>query len=397
MNLKNCFNKMFLPLLRKRSKTKGERMKEYDWFDKIDKAQFETPVIVKNDCDYLPGLTDKLSLFTKELSSSGVDSSIASEIKEYADSVLNILNQYYQGNIMAAQEYTSRLLSSFCSAPAVTLVNNCPAFYPFEGSENIDVNFFRARLSDNVTVFPADEMLHIPFNNRGLIKSERFSIPGLPCLYLANTSYCCWIEMGSPADHRFNVAPFVLDNTQKILNLTFAMHEIYNILYQAKEGIISLDNKYISDLFKLFILTLSTSYKVETADRHFKSEYILSQLIMLAAKNMGIDGISYLSKQVSNDLFASVAGVNVVLFATYNGEEKHSRITDHLETDDSFNFSMFKQLLPCQKYKKPDLRIDGCPYSDNIGSFSRQFPYKETEFYEFDKYIFANWKGSSWK
>ena len=175
------------------------------------------------------------------------------------------------------------------------------------------------------------------------------------------------------------------------------MHEINNILYQAEENSVSFDNKYISDLLKLFVLTFSTSFKVETADRHFKSEYILSQLIMLAAKNKGIDGISYLSKRVSNDLFASVAGVNVVLFATYNGEKKYSEITEHLKNDDSFNYSMYKQLLACQKYKRPNLRIDHCPYINTIGSFSRQIPYKETEFYEFDKYIFGNWKDSSWK
>ncbi len=367
-------------------------MKNYNWIEKIDGEQYVTPIIIQNDCDYLPGLKKTLNSFIADLKSSDIDNTIENEIESYSNRVIEVIEQYYKGNIFSAQDTVSELLSSFDSSPAVTLVNDCLAFSPFKDSEKVGVQFFRARLSDNVTTFSAKEMLHIPFNKRGIVKTERFSIPGLPCLYLANTSYGCWVEMGSPADYRFNVSPFELDNTQRILNLTIAFFELKTILFEAEDLDVTLDDKYITDLLKLFVLTLSTSFKVNSTDRTFKSEYILSQLIMLAAKDMGIDGISYLSKQVSNDLLAAVSGVNVVLFATYNGEEEHSKIKDHLTTDNSFNFSMFKQLLPCQKYKTVDLRIDYSPYVNNIGSFDRPIKYQETEFYEFDKYIFGNWK-----
>ena len=45
------------------------------------------------------------------------------------------------------------------------------------------------------------------------------SIPGIPSLYLGNTSYACWLELGCPAEYKFNVSPVLLDGTQKILNL----------------------------------------------------------------------------------------------------------------------------------------------------------------------------------
>lgn len=367
-------------------------MKNYSWIEKIDEKHYLTPIIIQNDCGYLPKLKKMLNMFSVDLNNSGLNNAIATEIDNYSNRVIEVIEQYYRGNVFSAQTKVFELLSSFHSPPAVTLVNDCLAFTPFKDSEKVGVQFFRARLSNNVITFPAKEMLHIPFNKRGIVNTERFSIPGLPCLYLANTSYGCWIEMGSPADYKFNVSPFELDNTQKILNLTIAFFELKTILFEAEDFGVTLDNKYITDLLKLFVLTLSTSFKVKSTGRTFKSEYILSQLIMLAAKDMGIDGISYLSKQVSDDLFAAVSGVNVVLFATYDGEEEHSIIIDHLTTDDSFNFSMFKQLLPCQKYKKPKLRIDYSPYFNNIGSFDRQIKYQETEFYEFDKYIFGNWK-----
>ena len=114
-------------------------------------------------------------------------------------------------------------------------------------------------------------------------------------------------------------------------------------------------------------------------------------MIMLACKSRGLDGITYYSKQVSSEVFACTAGVNLVLFASYNGEEELSSICEHIKIGDSYNFSMFKQLLPSMTYKGYELSVMHTPYIRNIGSLKRQIPYNDTMFYEFDKYLFANW------
>lgn len=62
-------------------------------------------------------------------------------------------------------------------------------------------------------------MLHLPFPMRGKTGNYRFSIPGIPSLYLGNSSYACWLELGRPAEYKFNVSPVVLDGSQKIFNL----------------------------------------------------------------------------------------------------------------------------------------------------------------------------------
>lgn len=366
---------------------RGEGMKKFSWLNDINREAYKTPVLVKNDKDYFPHLKTKITSFISDVKKYESDKHIVSEIEDYSNNIVLSLEQYYKGNIMQAQETVKKLLSSFSSAPAVTSVNECIGL--FHSKENDKIQFFRARLSENVTSFKAKDMLHIPFSNRDKIKSERFGVPGLPCLYLANTSYCCWLEMGSPAEHKLNVSPFELDNTFKILNLNVSFGllraAIEELEYNAKN-----DSSFIIDLFKLFLLTLSTSFRVESKDRYFKSEYILSQLIMLAAKDMGIDGISYLSKQADDDMFAIVSGINVVLFATYNGEENLSAICEHIKTDDSFNYYMFNQLLPSMLYKEYELSVSWSPYINTIGRMDRQIPYNETKYYEFDKYIFAN-------
>lgn len=101
--------------------------------------------------------------------------------------------------------------------------------------------------------------------------------------------------------------------------------------------------------------------------------------------------ITYYSKQIPSELLACNVGVNLVLFAKYNGEESLSEICQHLEVGTSFNFALFKQLLPCQLYKTYELRALSTPYINNVGTKNHFFPYTETQFFEFDKYLFANW------
>lgn len=80
-----------------------------------------------------------------------------------------------------------------------------------------------------------------------MVSTQRFSIPGVPCLYLGTTSYVCWLEMDKPHDSEFNV--------------------------------------------------YATSFSIKNKERKFKSEYIVSQLIMQCLSELLIDGIAYASKK----------------------------------------------------------------------------------------------------
>jgi hypothetical protein len=366
-------------------------MSKYNWIEKIDFQKVSTPITVKRDRDYFPNLKETLFALISELEISGASKKIVTAIKNCVERVIESIELYYQGNLVDAQLIINQMIADFGDTdPAVTDINGSIAF-PGGGPDYSEVQFFRARLSENVVEFSADDMLHIPFNMRHIVKSERFSIPGLPCLYLGNSTYDCWVEMGCPADHRFNVAPVILDNSQKVLNLTVTMSSLlaFNEETEAMEE--KEEEDHIINLLKLMILTIGTSYKVNEENRNFKSEYILPQMIMLACKSRKLDGITYYSKQIPYEGFACTVGVNLVLFATFDGEESLSSICDHLEIGTSLNFAMFKQLLPCQTYKDYNLRISSSPYINNVGTKSHWFPYRETQFYEFDKYLFANW------
>lgn len=49
-------------------------------------------------------------------------------------------------------------------------------------------------------------------------------------------------------------------------------------------------------------------------------------------------------------------------------------------------------LIISLKYKDYVLRSTYTGYITNIGSFDRQYPYRETDFYNFDKFLFTTWR-----
>ena len=287
---------------------------------------------------------------------------------------------YYKGNISTTHNQIKNLVkNSINNELAVSNINKC---YAFPGKYNSEVQLFRSRLSENVQTFKAIEMLHLPFDERGKTGNYRFSMPGVPSLYLGNTSYACWLEMGCPPEHTFNVAPVVLDGSQRIFNLAVMIKDFKDLN--------DFDEERVHCWLKLIMLMIATSYRVNEENRCFKSEYIISQGIMLACKSLEIDGVAYYSKRVDDEIFA-MAAVNVALFAEFRFYKKYAKICEKLKIDDSFNYSLYKQLGTIDKQKNINMRIDGCPMINNIGTYKRQYGYRFTEFYKFDKFIYSSW------
>ena len=140
---------------------------------------------------------------------------------------------------------------------------------------------------------------------------------------------------------------------------------------------------------KLYMLSIATSYRIKEFNRTFKSEYIISQSIMMACKRLGYDGVAYYSKRVSDEIFARCA-INLALFVNYTGE--YSEIVKHMKMDDAFNYGLFKQLCASLTYKDYDLRSTRTGFITNIGTYDRQYPYTETKFPDFDKFLFTTWR-----
>lgn len=143
-----------------------------------------------------------------------------------------------------------------------------------------DLSLYRARTTSEYKSLSRKEMFHIPFNKKYLIGNQRYSVSGVPCLYLGQFTYICWEELGRPNPYSCNYIGIRNVKPLKVLDMT--------IPYEDKE--------WQSSIVPIIPVLISCSL-FSKKDRVFKQEYILPQLIMMAAvvNKEKIDGIKYLS------------------------------------------------------------------------------------------------------
>lgn len=151
---------------------------------------------------------------------------------------------------------------------------------------------------------------------------------------------------------------------------------------------------YVHCWIKLLVLMIATSYRVKETGRTFKSEYIISQSIMMACKKRGYHGVAYFSKRVEDEMFAFCA-INLALFADYEKGKDYGKICSHMKIDEPLNYQLFKQLSPPATYERYALRVCQTPHITNINGYRRQYSYRETEFYRFDEHLFGRWENKN--
>lgn len=172
-----------------------------------------------------------------------------------------------------------------------------------------------------------------------------------------------------------------MDGTQKIFNLAVSIRDI--------DIVKEFEKNRIHCWLKLCMLAIATAYRIEEEGRVFKSEYVISQSIMMACKRLGYDGIAYYSRRAYDEVFARCA-INLALFVNYKGE--YSELVNHIKIDDAFNYGLYKQLYVSFAQKNYELRSAQMNVITNIGSYNRQYPYTETRFFDFDKFLFVSWR-----
>ena len=346
----------------------------------IDK-EFYAPFIIDNDYEYYRDLQKRYNYLLNRARSCGADDATLKVIKNCKDKVLECIRDYYSGKLASFHQKIEILVKRIIHDElAVDKIENS---YAFMGPHDCEIQFFRGRISPTSMPYRKEEMLYLKKELRVFSDTYRFSIPGVPCFYLGNSSYACWLELGLPSDHDFVGSPVLHVGSQRILNLAVMIRDLRHL------G--SLKPERIHCWLKLLILMIATSYRIKETNRKFKSEYIVSQSIMLACNNLGLDGVAYYSKQVDDEMF-SMAAINVALFVKYKSiNSKKSLLDDHIKIDDSFNYQLFRQLEWSPDYNY-DLRCLKIPMSNKIGNYRRQYDYADTSFCKFDQFLYSGWK-----
>ena len=206
--------------------------------------------------------------------------------------------------------------------------------------------WYRARVGD-FNSYTKDDLNHIPFDKRKKITNQRYSINGIPCLYLGGSVLSCWEEMNRPSSDSLWVNWYrpKYPTATKILNLGMTAYMISHPEYRSTANFRR--EQIIHEFFELWILQSACSVIVKETDRIFIEEYIVPQLLMQNISHIGIDGVQYFSVKMHDAYFERYGWLSRNLAfpakATMKGE-KHSKEIDEMFTSSiPVNIGMLNQ------------------------------------------------------
>ena len=176
--------------------------------------------------------------------------------------------------------------------------------------------YYRIRGSIN---FPLErkELFHIPATMRQLVKTERYSMPGYPCIYLASQAELCWYECGKP--EQFTIVKFdipqeknnylqFIDFSEKLMPLKHSFSCWFHNEQNKQEV-----RRYLLKHIYTYPLRAACSVVTQYPKADFKEEYIIPQLLLQwVAHDNYFDGIRYESCSSSEEV-KSMCGHNLVL------------------------------------------------------------------------------------
>jgi hypothetical protein len=172
-------------------------------------------------------------------------------------------------------------------------------------STNVDHPFLRElyrirKESEPGITFTKQDLFHIPFDLRHKVTRQRYSIPGLPCLYLGGSLYVCWEELRRPKFESIHVARYEVAAGESINVLDFLQRPPH-----IAEGIRrTSDANETPHLEKFCSLAVcwprmaTAAIKRKQGDAPFIAEYIMPQLILqwiTENNDPDLDGIAYSS------------------------------------------------------------------------------------------------------
>lgn len=202
---------------------------------------------------------------------------ILERTRQHIDRLQSIATHSYKGLPSSAYNILRNLLSGY-QKNDILLWTEVPT-----GS-----NFYRVRLfNERRTNIRYDEMFHIPISQRRMVKTQRYSTPGFPCLYIGNSIYGCWEEMGRPT----------MSSCWASLLKTKVPIKLLDLRIPNKDSFMEDFTRYVQ-LFPLFI---GCMIPVKNGSDIYKLEYIIPQLLIEWIIKNKESGIYYTSAQKSID------------------------------------------------------------------------------------------------
>jgi hypothetical protein len=130
-----------------------------------------------------------------------------------------------------------------------------------------------------------EELFHIPFQLRHIVATQRYSIPGLPCLYLGGSLFVCWEELGRPPLDTLHMAKLSASGKMPVKVVNFGHRPELMAAFVHKSLSMATtpspaDVEYLTAQAICWPIIAACSIRVIHRDGTFKPEYIVPQLVL---------------------------------------------------------------------------------------------------------------------
>lgn len=396
----------------------------------IEFMNIKLPITFANDNDYLDEFIKYSKKYVDVLDSlkklkhlsnytKNIDRAILTT-KSLRKRIVISFNKYLKGDVSSSIKVINKIIKLYGNI----FVSEIGKAYAFIGNYSLtnkylqqsfqinELTLVKGRIGEPYQSFAWQELFHIPLNKREIVSSQRYSIPGILCLYLAQNSYVVWKELKCPSFDKLSLSIFkTLNVSLKIIDLTFPIENIIEcletndydfVLYGLKKeqkptvNIPSLISQLI-DILPAWILILAVSFTYSGKNnRSFKSEYVVPQLIMYSLAKNDCIGVTYHSNQIDNrSMFATNLAIPLTNFK--KGDVLDSSVKSLFEITTPLNMGYYNEVLH-ENYRKTidnsnnlHLHIyssfNRLIYGWEQATYDKVIHYGNTKFYYIDEFM----------
>jgi hypothetical protein len=248
--------------------------------------------------DYADGVA---RLSTKGSAARAVRNEIGT-IRALSSGMISTLDQYFSGHTFEAFQTFSDAIGHVrhrlqnLVLPLVDLLGVHGVHRSERGGERCG-DLYRLRTGP-MTQLTRRDLFHIPFEKRQLVASQRYSIHGLPSLYLASSLWIAWEELGRPALASLHASRFEGRGDLRVLDFGWS----------PSMGLSTFGDQDGAETFGAFAegqaiiwpLIAACSLVRRYPGTPFVSEYIIPQfLLQWVQREKDLDGIRYFSTKLT--------------------------------------------------------------------------------------------------
>jgi hypothetical protein len=301
------------------------------------------------------------------------------EISVICNQLVEIIKKYEDGYIQDSIKSMEQLMTMVRDKDFLKEIT-----VPLDAT-TMDTPFYRMRVSDEY-IYRRGEIFHIPLSKRRTVRTQRYSIPGFPCLYLSSSVYTCWEELNKPPLDKTYISRFVLQPKPPISLFDMSLIDPKRLFFYEQTEyyqpslemhIENVNEEICKTALVLWPLIFSCSLYGSSDNDFYKPEYVIPQLLLQwIRKEKNIDGIAYIAIR-HESMDSDIAYCKNYVFPIKDSEKEFCRIL-------SKNFK-FTQPIRCDELNalaKGRLYGAGSPASKKWFKTSLVHPTNNIIYYE---------------